>query len=286
MQWTRPSVEDVVLWTMLLALCGLALRGFLKDIKRREEVSRAIDEKFQRSAKAADYAQQYRAARAALKVLILRELTLVRHQQKQSLGAEALNAVIALRAQAGDHPDILREWDPVLEEVYSEKVDPEKAHQLLDEVLYPETLEDERELTRRVSAGLEDSIKSGVAEQSAVDAAISLRRIHDRNTRKQREEAEGEATERRYQEELDQKFRDHMDAETRKSMGNIARMYGLSSNAFDHLTLPDALARIQTIRELHVATGEDIAKCALLYANEIRPQELIDRANANRSNGR
>lgn len=286
MQSKFPPVEEVVFWAILLAYLGWALHSFLKETKRREEVGLAIDEEIRRSAKRAEYEHRYKAMRSALKELILRELTLARYEKRHSLSREALNALIALRAQAGDHPDTLREWEPVLEEFYSDNVDPDKAHQLLDEVLYPETLEDERELTRRVSAGLEQSMVSGAADQSAIEAARSLRRIQARNARKEREEAEGEARERRRQKELDQKFRDHTDAEARKSMQTVARMYGLSSNAFDHLTLPEALARIQTIRELHVATGEDIAKCALLYANEIRPQELIDRANANRSNGR
>src|SRR4051794_23434935 len=75
-----------------------------------------------------------------------------------------------------------------------------------------------------------------------------LQDINRRDRRKKREEAEAEANERRRQKEKDQKFREQMDAAARHSTRNIARMYGLPENAFDHLTLPSALTSIRTKR--------------------------------------
>jgi len=236
-------------------------------MRESEKLSRAFDEQIRREAESQERLAAYREARrrerSDLKKLILDDLKLIRRGEKGALGPEAFEAVIALKREEGDHPETLNAWEPLIESLKCEILDTDAAQRLLDDLLYPDALEDEEELTHRISDGLDRATHSGQIEPAVTEAIQGLRRLKDRDVRKVREEREAEAVERREEKERDRQLREEMKETARDIIRLHAQSLGLSANDFDHLSFDKALIQIctlQSAKELANKPVEERAK--------------------------
>ena len=163
-----------------------------------------------------------------------------------------MQAAEALCAREGDHPEMVRAWAPVLEDLRKEITDAERMHDRLNDLLYPDALEDIEALKKLADLGLQRVLKGEKAQEfpEGLKAAKALHKIKERDARKRREECEAELEEERLEKEKDKLFRSAMAEMTSSSLRNIARLYGLPENVFDDVPLDKVVEQIRTIREM------------------------------------
>jgi hypothetical protein len=156
----------------------------------------------------------------ALKKCVLNGLKGIGSGEKKRLDLATVDAINELRRQQGDHPDIAKAWQPLLEDLQAERPDAKAIHDRLNDLLYPDTLEDVVALRNQVTDGLK-MYSGGRINRDTLEAAKSLNDIKARKERKDREEREAEALERQQQRERDKKYRAAGDEIVRRSIGSI-----------------------------------------------------------------
>jgi hypothetical protein len=269
MEFTFDTVEELGFWALMAVVTASVGYSLWKGQRENEKINRAVEEQIRREAESkerlAAYRETRRRERKSLKTLILDEFKLIRRGDKRALGSEALEAVLALGEQEGNHPETLNEWRPVIECLKGEITDADAARRLLDDLLYPETLEDVEELQKCVRDGLERAGVTGQIDTSVDDAVQALREVSARDARKKREEWEAEARERCLEKEEDRKFAAVMDESVRGTLRVTALTFGLPSNAFEHLSIDEAWIQIRAIREMQKLSGAALEECARLY---------------------
>jgi hypothetical protein len=253
MEWTADTISQLVLWAFIAAACAYAWHSMRKGWRESEKINRAVDEENRRKAESqeglAAYWEARRRERNDLKKLILGDLKLIRRGEKRALGPKAVDALFALRKQDGDHPDTLKEWEPVVEGLKGEILDANAAQRLLDDRLYPDALEDEEELTQRIVDGLNRAAGDGNRVEAEVfEAMQALGGLKRRDARKKREEWEVEANNLHREEEEGRTFRAEMVGTARDIIRDTALSLGLSANDLDHLSFDEALKQICTLQ--------------------------------------
>ena len=225
---------------------------FNEQQKKNRELSRAIDERNEREAEAKEryriYEEKYQREGRALKKRVLDELRAIARGEKRGFDPQALNAAKELRARQGEHPETLRAWAPVMDDLKGEILDPKALQNRIDDLLYPETLEDVEALKKRVRDNLEKLAHGERLSPEALEAAKTLNEIKARDTRRKREEKEAEDLERRLEKEKDKKFRASMDEMAWNSVRNSRRSYGLSETALDGKSLDEAASWVRILR--------------------------------------
>jgi hypothetical protein len=93
----------------------------------------------------------------------------------------------------------------------------------LNELLYPESLEDVEALRKRVDTAIRER---SLSDPEALEAAKVLNDIRARDARRKRQEADAEAAARREKKEADERFAATMDEIARTSARNILRIHG------------------------------------------------------------
>jgi hypothetical protein len=281
MEWTFDTAESLA----MAAFFGLCAWSFWKMMRENQEINRASEERFKREVEAkeryAAYLEDRHSKLNNLKRLILDDFKLIRRGEKRSLDPEALDAVIGLKEQQGDHPDTLNAWHPVIESLKGEISDADAAQKLLDNLLYPDALEDAEELKQRIINGLNRAADTNQIDATVLEAAQALRKIEVRDARKKREEWEAEARELREQKEQDQKFRDTMSEMASKSARNIgrmyARMYGLPIDTFDGLTPEETLIEVRTLRAASELAKKPIDEREEILQSATKMNEFLDK---------
>ena len=225
---------------------------FNEKQKKNREINRAIDERNELEAEAKEryriYDENYQRENRALKKRVLDELKAIARGERLRLDPEALNAAKELGARQGEHPETLQAWAPVMDDLKGEILDPRALQSRIDDLLYPETLEDVEALKKRVRDNLEKLADGERLSPEALDAAKALNEIKARDTRRKREEDEAEDLERRLERDKDKKFRAAMDEMAWGSARNILRSYGLSETALDGKSLDEVASWLRILR--------------------------------------
>ena len=250
------DLANLLFFAPMLLVAGIGIYEFRKQSKRSAEINRAFEQRTRRKAEAdkrlSIYEENYQREGRALKQCVLDDLKAISCGKKPRLDLETLNAVRALQARQGEHPQTLTVWASVIADLSGEIRDTKAVQARLNELLYPETLEDVEALNKRVTAAIE---KRTLLDPEALEAAKALSEIRARDARRKREEAESEAAERRREKEADKRFAAGMDEGGRASARNILRLYGLPETMLDGLPLDEVLIRIRALRENNEGKG-------------------------------
>jgi wobble nucleotide-excising tRNase len=239
---------------VMVLIVGPALYGFRQQQERNAELNRTVDEQNKRREEAEErrriYEENYQREGRVLKDCILADLRAIARGEKVRFGGEALDAAKALQMRQGDHPETWAAWAPLLEDLRAASLDPKAIQTRLDDLLYPETLEDVQTLKKRVMDDLERVSRGEKTrlDPEALDAAKSLNDMQAREARIRREEDESEAQARCLEEASNRTFSAAMDEMARASVRNILRMHGLSETTLDGLPLHEALKHIRALR--------------------------------------
>jgi hypothetical protein len=242
----------------IVYLCGLIVflwsiirtaREFVTRQKKNhdDEVTRAAAQENRRKREESlqIYRENYQLEEKALKRRILDELKAVTQGEKVRFAPEAIRAAKALQARHGDHRETVAAWAPVIRDLSAESVDAKALHSRLNDLLYPEALEDVEELKRLVI----DNMKRVIAgEKSDPTAAQALNQIRERHARKQHEEREFEAAERQKERETREEYAKAMTQMAKSSERNIARLYGLPENTFEGMPPHEVLMNMRLLR--------------------------------------
>jgi hypothetical protein len=205
------------------------------------------------------YEENYQREERALRNRVLGGLRAVARGEKVRLDPEAVEAAKKIMERQGVNnpgmsqqaPKIVEVWTTLIDDLSAEILKDAKAIQnRLDELLYPETLEDVEALKKQVGDDLEKVSRGEKShlEPETLDAAKALNEIRERDTRRKREEEEAEALARRLEKEKDKKFRAAMDEMVRGSTRNILRSYGLPETTLDGMPPHEALIHIRFLR--------------------------------------
>ena len=274
------TILTVAVGTLIVSIF---LRDFHKSKKAADEMNRAVEARFKLQAERKERGrvseENYRRQGKLLKKTVLDALQSIERGERRGLDFEAIEAVIALRARDGDHPEIKNAWDPIMEELKGEIVDGTAMRDRINDLLYPDALEDVEALKSTIFNGLNEDWRAALSDREFIEANATIRKINARDARIKQQNLEAEIESFRMQKQKDQKYREASGENTRGSIRSIAQMYGMPANSFDHLTSIEAIIIITTIRKLHESTGRDIKECAQFYLNEVRPDELISKIN-------
>jgi hypothetical protein len=209
MEWTFDTVSEIAYWGILGGFIAYVWYSLASRQRESEKYSRAIDEQSRLKEESNERWNAHVAERRRvlnnLKRSILDDFDLIKHGEKRSLGPEAFDAVITLRDEQGEHPDTLNTWEPVIEKLRGEISDADAAQELLDDLLYPDALQDAEELKQRIIKGFDRAAGSSHIDPAVLEAAQALRKIEARDARKKREEREEEARELRRQKDKTKK---------------------------------------------------------------------------------
>jgi hypothetical protein len=125
-------------------------------------------------------------------------------------------------------------------------IDPSPKHiqDRIDELLYPDTLEDVDKLNEIAKRGLERVLRGEAWAEfpEGVKAAKALHEIRERGLRKKGEEREADAMERSLEREKSERQRILIEESILTSARNIAVVHGLPKNFFDR-TPPEAVLK-------------------------------------------
>jgi hypothetical protein len=198
------------------------------------------------------YEENYQREGRALKQCVLDDLKAIGCGKKTRLDPETLSAVSALQARQGEHAEILAAWAPVIADLGGEIRDAKAVQFRINELLYPETLEDVEALRKRMIAAIEERT---LRDPEALEAAKVLNDIRARDARRRREEVESEAAARRRDKDADKRLATAMDESTRASARNILRLYDLPETMLDGLSPDEVLVRVRALREIHEGKG-------------------------------
>jgi hypothetical protein len=234
------SVETGFTLIILTIILVVGWYDFNEKQKKNREYSRAIDEQNERKAEADErrrvYEENYQREGRALKKRVLEDLKAIARREKVRLDPAALDAVKALQMRQGEHPETVAAWAPLLADLSAEIIDATAIHNRLDDLLYPETLEDVEVLKKLVVEDLERLEQGEPLTPEGLAASKALQEIRARDARKKREEREAEALERRLEKEADKRFSAAMEEMARDATRNILRMHGLPDTALEGLS--------------------------------------------------
>jgi hypothetical protein len=231
--------------------------------ERNRELNRAADEMRERKYAAEErsriYNENYEREGRILKNRILDDLKAIGRGEKTRLDREAIEATKAIADRQGinnpgvsrQHPEFVA-WSNLIDDLSVHPLkDPKAAHSRLDDLLYPETLEDIQALKKKLSTD-EGELR---VDPEALEAIKALDEITARDMRRRREEAEAEARARRLQRERD----------TRDTVRTFLRLYGLPETTLDGLAPDEARKQMRAIEE---------------YLNELKnePDEVREQA--------
>jgi hypothetical protein len=265
-QWSqRPATPvggqhmdmETVLSLLFCFILSIVFWGaFQKMIKRNDEINRSEAGSIKRETEAAERMrireENRQLEEKALKKRVLDELKAIASGVRRRFEPDALKAVQALQEGQGEHPETVKAWTAVLDDLKTDILDPNEMENRLGELLYPETLEDIDALKSRVRDAFE-KVASGAKSRldpEALDAAKALNAIRARDERRKREEREAEILERRLQREKDKRFSVAMEEMAWATAREILGMNGLPETAFDGLTLQEALVHTRTLQAI------------------------------------
>jgi hypothetical protein len=216
-----------------------------------------------------------------LKNRILEDLSAIARQERSSFTPEGRGAANALQERHGNHPDTLAEWAPLLKHLASDTVDPQKIHEQIDDLLYPDTLEDVETLQQIWNEEFRMLTSHEIKRFSpdGIKATQALARLRERQKRKNQEEHEAAIAERRQEEVRRETFREAI-AEMNRP---IARRYGLPED-----TPPDKLlAHIRSlnlVREFEKKPIEERERVLRELENELDDYEKKGTPQTGRAN--
>lgn len=231
---------------------------FNEQEKKNREISRAVDEENERKAQAEEryriYQENYQREDRAIKKRVLDELKAIARGEKRRLDPEALNAAKALQARQGEHPKTLQAWAPVMDDLRAETIkDADAIKRRLNELLYPDNLEDLEALKKRQVDALNKLASGGRPDREETLEVGKALREHYEIGRLQREQELAEAKrEREKEEKKDKRFRASMEEMMRSSL----RMHGLPED----MPLEEALIHMRArrlVRELEKKPVEE-----------------------------
>jgi len=138
------------------------------------------------------YKENYQREGRTLKNRILADLEAISTGERCSFTSEGINAAKGLQARHGDHPNTVAEWAPVLKAITSELVDAEAVHDQIDDILYPDTLEDIEALQKILDEQFRKHTSHEIEHTSPAGkkASRALARLKERKERKIQEEIE------------------------------------------------------------------------------------------------
>ena len=202
-----------------------ALRAYVRWSKKTNKNIEDIGVLLGRKSKGIAYKENYQREGRSLKGRILADLEAITSGERCSFTSEGINAAKALQARHGEHPDTIAAWESLLKGLASETVDPQRVHEQIDDLLYPDTLEDVEALQQIRNEEFRKLTSHEIqrASPEGIKAAQSLARLRERQKRKNKEEHEAAIAERKQEEAGRQEFREAI-AEMNKP---IARRYGL-----------------------------------------------------------
>jgi hypothetical protein len=247
---TLDRAGFAAIWLLLIVYWTNCLHKFSQKKEQERSARRARDEMmFKQQEEAAERARARQERYRALRRRVLEDLEAIGRGEQMRLSPEALNAAKALRERQGSRA--AADWSPVINDLSVEILDPEAMRRRLNDLLYPETLEDVDALKKRVQDDVQkvSAGKKSRLDPEALKAAAMLREITERKQRKAREEWEAEIVERREEEARDREFLAAMDELTKNSTRNTLRAYGQPETALDGLSPEDALAHIKALRK-------------------------------------
>jgi hypothetical protein len=156
---------------------------------------------------------------------VLDDLKAIARGDKVRLDTEAMDAAKALQMREGEHPETLAAWAPVMDDLTAENVkDANAIKRRLNELLYPDNLEDLEALKKRQADGLKKLARGEGPDSEAVEAAKALRE-HYEIGRLQCEQELAEAKKEREKEERRRK--EHirfMEEDVERSRENLKRL--------------------------------------------------------------
>jgi hypothetical protein len=231
-----------------------------KEMKAREKrYAEEAERDRERSKKQEEASKRYKEfqevtdwVEKATKRCLLDELEAISRGEKRRLSSFALQAAEIIRARQGgyEHPDNVKQWEPIFAELSGEIEDAEKIHDQFNYLLHPGALEDVNLLKRQFKEGMNRLAAGEKPEASMGQAAKALNRLRERDLWKQREEEEEAKEERRLEEEKDRKFMLAMQEMTDASLKNILRMYELPPNSFDGIPLGEIVGHLRNLHKL------------------------------------
>jgi hypothetical protein len=170
-----------------------------REAERRREIERRADDerlhrKWEREEQYRIYEEGYRREGKALSQRVLDGLQAIARGEKSRLDAEATEAARGLQARQGEHPETVAAWALLMNDLSAEIIDPWLIRGRLNELLYPETLEDVDELKTLVQTELKTLVRGDNVSPNpaAADAAKALNNIKERDARRKRDEMEAE----------------------------------------------------------------------------------------------
>lgn len=257
-----PDISDWLDVSGLVALGFLVLIAviFVLDVGKRtaanEKINREEEERRKKREEAQErvraYEELYASVGKGLKKTLLEDLEAIAPGEKGRLSTSAMQAAEALCAREGNHPETVSAWAPVLEDLRKEITDAEQMHDRMNDLLYPDALEDAEALKKPADLGLQRVLKGEKAQEfpEGLRAAKALHKIKERDALKRREEYEAKLEEEHLEKQKDERFRSAMAEMTSSSLRNIVRLYGLPENVFDGVPLDKVVEQIRTIREM------------------------------------
>jgi hypothetical protein len=218
--WNDFLLTFLVTWLVLFLVAVPVARGLHQKREEDDELNRAIDERNKRREEAEEH---HRHEERAIKKPLLDGLRAIARGDKVRLGPEALDAAKTLRMRYGE----VVAWSLVMDDLSAENVkDANGIKRRLNELLYPDNLEDLEELKKRVS----DLEKSGMFfAPETVDAAKEIREYAEIGRLKNEEELAEAKREREIKEAKRTERIKFMEEEIKKTSERLARIRSLKS---------------------------------------------------------
>jgi hypothetical protein len=215
--WTDFILTLLGTWLVLFLLAVPVARRLRLQRKEQAEINRADEERYKRRAEAEE---NYRLEDRTLKQPLLHDLRAIARGDKTRLGPEAVDAAKRLRMRYGEHPETVIEWTPLLNDLTAEAVkDANGIKRRINELLYPDNLEDVEALKRRQADCLKKLARGEQLDPEAAEAGKALGEYHEIRRLKNEEEL-AEAKREREKEERRRKERiAHLEEEIARKKG-------------------------------------------------------------------
>lgn len=194
-------------------------------------------------------AQRKRTAASveAVKLRILEDLQSIARGKKDRFDPDAIQAVKALGGLQRANPETVAAWATVLDDLQRGKIDAMAMRRRLNELLYPDTLEDMDALKRQVTTNLNEVARARDGRRissEAREAAKVLNEINRQHAAIRQKERESEVLAK--------------NEEARAAARIVLQKEGLPETAFDGLTLEELFTQVRLLRTL--CKHEDVAE--------------------------
>lgn len=247
--WVEQTVGWLIPLALLAGLIGFACKRATKD----ENISRYLDEQAKRKEEGEKRWSEYNETREyigkAVKRCLLEEIQEISDGKRLRISPHGLRAAAALASREG-HPDLAKAWAHLLEELGNDITNPQELHERINDLLYPETLEDVDALKRLVIQSVERATHGQKLSEEVFAANESLRRIRERDARKRQEERETKVEENRLEKERRAQYQSAMEEMTNSSLRNITRLLELPEDSFEGIPLDEVVKHIRVLREM------------------------------------